>query len=187
MGRANGKDFREKKNLIFHLSALYICVCHCPVPNHSLLPSRDAAGAERGLGMNGNCKPAKIPSKSLYLGSGYLGTCLAMLCEHQHCVPTKPFRAGPPSAPWILLDPSKFLFRGIWELLDVLPREFLGTKVPRRCIYKMSPGGKEIKPRQKLLLLQESQWSIFFFLIKIFQKEKTCLERLLNVPILGQL
>lgn len=53
----------------------------------------------------------------------------------------------------------------------MLPREFLGTKVSRRCIYEMSPGGKEIKLRQELLLLQESQWNIFF-LIKTFQKEK---------------
>lgn len=53
----------------------------------------------------------------------------------------------------------------------MLPRESLGTKIPLRCIYELSPGGKEIKPRQKILLLQESQWNIFF-LIKIFQKEK---------------
>lgn len=135
--------------------------------------SRASAGDEWEL------QTCQEPSKRHYLGPGYLGTCLAMLCEHQHRAapavsPQNLSVQGPPSAPWILQllrDWSQFLFRGTWELLDVLPREFLGTKVPRRCIYKMSPEGKEIKPRQKLLLLQESQWSIFF-LIKIFQKEK---------------
>lgn len=45
----------------------------------------------------------------------------------------------------------------------------------------MSPGGKEIKLRQKLLLLQESQWNIFF-LIKIFQKEKLVWNAYLMFP-----
>lgn len=101
-----------------------------------------------------------------------------MLCERcTTLLPPCPHKTSPCRDPSGSLDTpvtpdhSKFLFRGTGELLDVLPRGFLGTKVPHTCIYEMSPGGKEIKPRQKLLLLQESQWNIFF-LIKIFQKEK---------------
>lgn len=100
MGRADGKDL--KNPLIFHLSALFVFVTVVSPPAFpGCCRSRASAGDEWEL------QTCQEPSRRHYLGTGYLGTCLAMPCEHQHCAapavsPQNLSMQGPPSAPWTL-------------------------------------------------------------------------------------
>lgn len=95
-----------KKPLIFHLSALFVCGWDCPEP----LPAAFMGccrGSSASAGDEWELQTCQKPSQRHCVGTRHLGTCLAMLCEHQHRAtpavsPQNLSVQGPPSAPWIL-------------------------------------------------------------------------------------